>query len=133
MTIRSLRSVLTLTRFLGGAALLMLGTGLLPACGGGGGGTGGHGGSGTGGGGGASLGPCGFLETTEPNETRDTAAPYGLNVPLLGCIGSSTDVDMYSFTPPATDLAGGYVTISFTDVGTAGSPDVFLYSAADNS
>lgn len=116
MTKRSLR----LYGFIRGAGLLILAAGLLPACGGG------HGGA-------PLAGPCGFLDVTEPNETRDTASPYGLSAPLTGCLDSSADVDMYSFTAPATDVAGGYVKLSFTDVGTAGSLEVNLYSAADNS
>ena len=79
------------------------------------------------------AGPCGFLEITEPNESRDTATPFALNAPLTGCIGLPTDVDVYTFTAPPADLAGGYVMLSFTAVDTTGSLDVSLYSAADNS
>jgi hypothetical protein len=146
MTKRSLRLMLGLDGFFGGAALLLLGAaGLMPACGGGSGtghgGAGGHGGSGAGGGGGAPLlGPCGFLDVTEPNETRDTATPILVNAPVTGCIGTQVDldgvpddIDVYACTAPATDLAGGYVVLSFTEVGITGSLDVFLYSATDNS
>lgn len=144
MTRRLLKFALNFDGFLGGAALLLLGAGLLPACGGGGGGHGGAGGLGGSGGGGAggaaSLGPCGFRETTEPNESRDTATPILLNAPLTACIGTQADldgvpddIDVYTFTAPPADLAGGYVILSFTAVGTAGSLDVSLFSAADNS
>ena len=87
---------------------------------------------GLGGAGGSALGPCG-LPDVEPNDTRDLATPYILNSTVVACIGASTDVDVYSFTAPATDLAGGYVLLSLTDVGAAGTVDVTLFSAVDNS
>jgi hypothetical protein len=52
---------------------------------------------------------------------------------VVGCIGTGTDLDFYSFTTPATDLAGGYVLLSFTEVGAMGNIDVTLFSATDNS
>ena len=123
--------------------MLAAGAGLLPAaCGGGshGSGMGGQGGGvspGLGGAGGVSaLGPCGIAEV-EPNDTRDLAIPYVLGSTVVACLGTPTgtgsDVDFYSFTAPATDLAGGYVLLSFTEVGAIGNIDVTLYSATDNS
>jgi len=119
--------------------LLAAGAGLLPAaCGGGshGAGMGGQGGGvlpGVGGAaGGSALGPCG-LPDVEPNDTRDLATPYVLGSTVVACIGAANDVDVYSFTAPATDLAGGYVLLSLTDVGATGNVDVTLFSAADNS
>lgn len=94
------------------------GGGLLPGVGGAAGGTG--------------LGPCGLADV-EPNDTRDLATPYVLGSTVVACIGTEADVDVYSFTAPATDLAGGYVLLSLTDVGTTGNLDVTLYSAVDNT
>jgi hypothetical protein len=40
---------------------------------------------------------------------------------------------MYSFTVPANNPAGGFVRVTFTEVGINGDMDVKLYSATDNS
>jgi len=87
---------------------------------------------GLGGAGGTVVGPCG-LPDVEPNDTRDLATPYVLNSTVVACIGTANDVDVYSFTAPATDPAGGYVLLSLTDVGATGNVDVTLFSAAANS
>jgi len=120
--------------------MLAAGAGLLPAaCGGGShgtgmGGQGGRASPGLGGAAGSSvvLGPCGLPEI-EPNDTRDLATPYVLGSSVVACIGAGDDKDVYSFTAPATDLAGGYVLLSLTEVGPTGLVDVTLFSAADNS
>ena len=82
--------------------------------------------------GGTVLGPCGVPEA-EPNDTRDLATPYVLGSTVIACIGTPADKDLYSFTAPVTDAAGGYVMLSFTDVGATGDMDLTLFSAADNS
>jgi hypothetical protein len=119
--------------------LAVIAAGLLPACG-----SSGH--SGTGGVGGSGLGTGGHGGTTvtgvcpleaEPNNTRDTATPYVLGTPVTACIDKpvldNDDIDMYAFTVPANNPAGGFVRLTFTEVGITGALDVKLYSAADNS
>ena len=120
--------------FLGAAVLALLGAGLLPACGSSGArvGVGGAGGAGGTVGAGGALGLC-PLNEPEPNDTRDTPTPYVLGSTVVACIGSDLDVDMYAFTAPATDPAGGYVVLSFSQVGVTGALDVQLDSATDNS
>jgi len=93
---------------------------------------GGQGGGVGGAAGSAALGPCAIAEA-EPNDTRDFATPYVLNSAITACIGTATDMDVYSFTAPVTDAAGGYVLLSLTNVGATGTVDVALFSAADNS
>jgi len=108
-------------------------------------GTGGGGGSATGGaagsaGGGVSggagvdggaLASCGVTEA-EPNDTRDKAVPYTLGTPVVGCVGSETDVDFYEFTAPAGDAAGGYFLVGVEDVS-SGYTDLAVYSGSDNA
>ena len=129
-----IKDSLNFNGWLGGAVLAVLGAGLLPACGSSShSGTGGVGGSiGAGGqGGGAVVAHCG-LELV-PNDTRDTATAYVLGTPVTTCIDTEADIDMYSFTVPANNPAGGFVRLTFTDVGVSGALDVNLYSAVDNS
>ncbi|HET6282246.1 MAG TPA: hypothetical protein VFH73_14875 [Polyangia bacterium] len=76
------------------------------------------------------LGPCGVTEA-EPNDTRTTATPYTAGAVVPGCVGSETDVDLYQFTAPADDAAGGYYQVSLDDVGD-GFIDAKIYTAADN-
>jgi hypothetical protein len=107
----------------------------LVGCGGGNmtAGTGGSGvGTGTGGNGGGSTNACGVAEA-EPNDTRDKATPYTVGAAIVGCVATVDDVDMYQFTSPATDPAGGYFTISFDDVGAGGYVDATVYAVSDNT
>jgi hypothetical protein len=56
----------------------------------------------------------------EPNNTRETAFPIAAGSSYAGiCLekgNGGDDTDFYSFTSPASDKAGGYVTVNITNV-----------------
>ena len=94
------------------------------------GGAGNAGMSGSGTGGAATVDPCGGVDPTEPNNSRDNSTAYTLGSTIRGCVSSTTDHDFYELTVPA-DAAGGYMQIAVTNVG-PGNADVHIYSVNDN-
>ncbi len=80
----------------------------------------------------ATAGGCAF---GEPNDTRDTATPVDVNRPYTGlCLsnadGTTDQSDFYVMTAPS-DVPGGYVTFTVSNVGTTGTIEVLATAVAD--
>ena len=78
----------------------------------------------------AVVGPCGIPEV-EPNEDRNTATPYTLNTPVVGCIGNTPDHDIYLIRVPAGDRAGGYFRGSVIPDAGGGAVSAYVTSGVD--
>ncbi len=102
-----------------------------------GGATGAAGGSSTAGGSASTAG--GAASTSEScsaadpgNNDRDHATSYTLGTLFTGCLQTSSDLDYYEFTTPASPADGGVISIGITNVGTTGNIDSTVYVTADN-
>jgi hypothetical protein len=78
------------------------------------------------------VGPCGFQDPSESNDTREQATPLFPGGPVPACTGAYADLDWYELVAPATDPAGGYFQIAVTDVGDA-RLNLATYAASDNT
>jgi hypothetical protein len=82
-------------------------------------------------GGGITATGCSF---GEPNDTRETAFAVTAGSYLGVCLEKSNqgdNTDFYAFTSPATDKAGGYVTVSLSNVQTTDTV-IRAYDAVTN-
>jgi hypothetical protein len=56
------------------------------------------------------------VDEVEPNETRETPMPLGLESSVHGSFSTNADADFYEVVTPASDVAGGYFEFSITDI-----------------
>jgi hypothetical protein len=94
---------------------------------------GGHGGGGTAGNGGSSGAVGGasglIVAETEPNDDLAHATPYTVGTKIMAT-SANGDVDFFTVTTPATDLAGGFYKVTVNGVG-AGVVHLEVYSLND--
>jgi hypothetical protein len=87
--------------------------------------------SGSSGSSGAVVTGCAF---GEPNDTRETAFPIAAGTYLGACLEKSTagdKTDFYSFSAPAGDKAGGFVTVKLSNIQKTDSA-ILVYDAQTN-
>jgi hypothetical protein len=66
------------------------------------------------------------------NTSFARAVAFAIDTPFLGCLTTETDTRYEDFTTPATPGAGGYVVLTFSDVGPI-AIDASVYVASDTS
>jgi hypothetical protein len=85
-------------------------------------------------GGGADLGPVTVMETTAPNDEISSAAPYTLGTEVMATLGTTGGVqdpsDVFAFSTPEGNPAGGYFQVSVPNVG-KGTVHFNAYSDTD--